>query len=579
MEENKVENWIKNGFNLAHQGKYREAIYYFEEILKAKEDFIEPYFEIGVCYYNLEDYPKALEYFEKAIRKDSLFIKAIYYKGLVYFALEKDKNALKCFNKIIKLNPKHYLAYSQKGAILAEDKKKFKEGIKSLDRAISINKNNTKAWQFKGYVYLIHDKYDQAKKYIDKSIELDPNDSFGFFMLGLYYLNKKNYYQALVDFEHGNEIEIRGEKDDRITEIFHKNITDTKNSILLLEKLNEIDIEFKKAFNTNKLYKLSKSIEKFFDDTGQLFSVGFSNLFPEVRNLLVAKSEVFLNFIEMLNLEEIDYKSLNRIKKVFQEWELKEYINAINSFIEVFEDIKERYSSINNIPPDRHIQIINKLKPISLIFNGLFSELIVEEKSKVDIKDLSQDIKKMSLKIDDISKILTDNNRKSEEIKKFITKLFSRVNRDVSETKIFEYGPGKHRLLLDFMINKLKTLNVIETHNPIDEASTDIIIRKDSKKWKICIQVEATSDIREIKKEKRKETFKKLVFAKIPDSTRHPDLDLFVILFCIDINNENNRKTLNHTINQLEMIDQRKFYFVKYFSPHQLVAFFEEMKN
>ena len=90
--------------------------------------------------------------------------------------------------------------------------------------------------------------------------------------------------------------------------------------------------------------------------------------------------------------------------------------------------------------------------------------------------------------------------------------------------------------------------------------------------WKIGISVEATSDIVEIKKDKRNVSFPKTIKAKMKDIDRIQNLDLFLILFCIDLTVKSYKDTLRITIANLEKIDDPK---VIYIPPENLVDFFK----
>lgn len=94
--------------------------------------------------------------------------------------------------------------------------------------------------------------------------------------------------------------------------------------------------------------------------------------------------------------------------------------------------------------------------------------------------------------------------------------------------------------------------------------------------WKIGIQVESTSDIREIKKDERKRSYIQTILTKITDSKQFKDLDLFVIMFCVDCTLKSYDDTLKITISRLEKIEDRSFFYIP---PEHLVSFFSDLEN
>ena len=161
---------------------------------------------------------------------------------------------------------------------------------------------------------------------------------------------------------------------------------------------------------------------------------------------------------------------------------------------------------------------------------------------------------------------------KLEDIKRFVFNLFAKPGRGKEETRIFQKRNGLHTTIINFIKKKLHTIFINETHNFRDEAGTDLILRFLDKKLKIGVSLEATSDIAEIRESERKISYIQTILSKITDSKRIKDLDLFVILFCIDKTVNSYEKTLGITLARLEMVNDPKLIFIP---PEQLIDFFK----
>jgi len=92
--------------------------------------------------------------------------------------------------------------------------------------------------------------------------------------------------------------------------------------------------------------------------------------------------------------------------------------------------------------------------------------------------------------------------------------------------------------------------------------------------WKVGIQIEATSDILELKKKTRELTYSKTIKSKITDFKRIQDIDFYLILFCIDLTNKGNERILRILLSDLKELNELKFLFIP---PEELVSFFKDL--
>ena len=162
------------------------------------------------------------------------------------------------------------------------------------------------------------------------------------------------------------------------------------------------------------------------------------------------------------------------------------------------------------------------------------------------------------------------------DIHKYIIGLFARPGRNKSETRIFKYESGKHNLIIEYIKQKINDYFLTEIHNFREEAGIDLLLINLKNNWKIGIQIESTSDIREVKKDKRQISYVQTTLAKITDSKQVKDLDLFVIMFCVDCTVKSYDDTVKITISRLEKLEDKTFFYIP---PEHLVSFFSDLKE
>lgn len=130
------------------------------------------------------------------------------YKGMAEHGLSKYREAIKSFNKAIEKNQDMPEAYSRKG--LAYYKlEEYENALECFEKALGIDSNYAFAHNAKGLVYFQLRKYDEAIKCHNKAIELDPSDKWPFENRGYAFLHQKKYEEAIKDF---NEALKRDEK-------------------------------------------------------------------------------------------------------------------------------------------------------------------------------------------------------------------------------------------------------------------------------------------------------------------------------------------------------------------------------
>jgi tetratricopeptide (TPR) repeat protein len=108
-----AEEQLERGFGFIKSGKYRQAMYVFDEALIYNSDVPEAYFGLGISYYklgelgngfNIEKIQQAKEAFQEAIKLKPELTEAHYILGLCYIALGDIKAAVGEYNLLNERN-------------------------------------------------------------------------------------------------------------------------------------------------------------------------------------------------------------------------------------------------------------------------------------------------------------------------------------------------------------------------------------------------------------------------------------------------------------------------------------------
>jgi tetratricopeptide (TPR) repeat protein len=244
-EDEKAHLYHMLGLIKKNQGKYTEAIEFYEKSFKAKQKILSPtdpnliatYSSIGSVYCNMGEYSKALSYYEKALE--------IYQKtlppnhpdlatsynniGSVYDSMGEYSKALSYYEKALEiyqktLPPNHpdlATSYNNIGLVY-NNMGKYSKALSYYEKALEIRQKTLPpnhpelaiSYNNIGLVYNNMGEYSKALSYYEKALEiyqktLPPNHpelAISYNNIGLVYNNMGKYSKALSYYEKALEI-------------------------------------------------------------------------------------------------------------------------------------------------------------------------------------------------------------------------------------------------------------------------------------------------------------------------------------------------------------------------------------
>ena len=124
----KAKSSYNEGLQLSfRQGKFAEAIPYFDQAIKIDPSLAYVWHDRGVCYRELRNYPEALRNFDKAVElapddEEFLFSRAEMFKMLGILRQRRDllESAVQILNRVVEINPNHAEAWNSLGVCSQE---------------------------------------------------------------------------------------------------------------------------------------------------------------------------------------------------------------------------------------------------------------------------------------------------------------------------------------------------------------------------------------------------------------------------------------------------------------------------
>ena len=189
-----------------------EAIHHLKQ---APQD-TEARYLLGLAYFQAEDFKQAIPYFEAVIKRQNQHAKAHFNLGNCYLRTGKitqGRAALRTFEKLTReeeqltvlrgliLNNPQHLQHRYQIAELHIKRSEWKSAIAELKACLVISPQDEKASELLGYGYLQTEAYMEALETYGPLVEAHPESAVYRNSLGIVYMMLKKPRQAITQFE------------------------------------------------------------------------------------------------------------------------------------------------------------------------------------------------------------------------------------------------------------------------------------------------------------------------------------------------------------------------------------------
>jgi tetratricopeptide (TPR) repeat protein len=189
---------------------------------KGQENNADYWVKRGIDSEKNQSFNEAIIYFERAISIDPSCAEAWYWKGYTFEDMDNpespnislNKEAITCFETAIKINPPYVDAYIDLGFCQAQIGM-YDEALKSVNKALEMDPNNSGAMDVKGIVFYYLRDYDESIKWHDKAINVDPNNSDAWYNEARTYKERASQgddEKAAKAFEKASELDAKKSK-------------------------------------------------------------------------------------------------------------------------------------------------------------------------------------------------------------------------------------------------------------------------------------------------------------------------------------------------------------------------------
>ena len=246
-------------------GDFKEAIIFYEKVIKFNPNHTNALFNLGVVFYQLRDLTKAKGFFIKATEVQPNYALAFINLANIYVELKEYENSVSNYQKSIEINPKIVAAHNNLGLVfrILND---YDNAISCYKKAIEINPKHGGAHHNLAIALKELGNFEESIKSHEEAIKCEPDNLINYF-----YLN--DLKKGVLNTELKNKIiKITNDKDQSKRNIAYGNY--------LLSKYEKKDSNYQKELNY-----LIDGHRFFFNSKKEKFDLAIKYCFEDVMQI------------------------------------------------------------------------------------------------------------------------------------------------------------------------------------------------------------------------------------------------------------------------------------------------------
>jgi len=188
------------GVAMFQRGYLEQAAASFEQVITAKPQEPEAYYNLGTLYLRKNALPDARRYLGQAVKLRPDYPEAWNNLGMIAAQQGLPEEAVRNFQQSLSLRPGYVTAllnlgnfYRRQGA--------GEEAEKLLNRALELEPNNPETNYSLGMLYARQDQLPRASTFLEKAVTLRPDYPDALNNLGVLFVRQQNYPEAKEKFE------------------------------------------------------------------------------------------------------------------------------------------------------------------------------------------------------------------------------------------------------------------------------------------------------------------------------------------------------------------------------------------
>jgi Flp pilus assembly protein TadD/peroxiredoxin len=187
------------GVAFFQHGYLEQAEASFKQVIAAKPDDPEAYYNLGTLYLRRNALSDARQYLERTVKLRSNYPEAWNNLGMLSAQEGHADEAIRDFRQSLLLRPDYAIALLNLGNLYRREGA-LEESEKLLGRALELAPDDPEVNYDLGMLYTRKEQFDRASEYLEKAVQLRPNYPDALNNLGVIFVRGKKYSEAADKF-------------------------------------------------------------------------------------------------------------------------------------------------------------------------------------------------------------------------------------------------------------------------------------------------------------------------------------------------------------------------------------------
>jgi tetratricopeptide (TPR) repeat protein/peroxiredoxin len=202
VQDSFLRNDFTYGVAMYQHGYFDQAAASFQQVIAAKPDNADAYYNLGTLNLRRNDFEQARNYLGKTVKLRPDYPEAWNNLGMMAAQQGHLDEAIENFQKSLSLRPNYAIASLNLGNVYRRQKA-FDKAQQCLDRAFTLQPDDPEINFSLGMLYAQQNQMPKAANYLQRAIELRPDYPEAINNLGVLFVRQQNYAKAEEQFKLG----------------------------------------------------------------------------------------------------------------------------------------------------------------------------------------------------------------------------------------------------------------------------------------------------------------------------------------------------------------------------------------
>lgn len=197
-----LRNDFTYGVAMYQHGYFQQAAESFEQVIAAKPDNADAYYNLGTLNLRMKNYDQARQNLEQTLKLRPNYPEAWNNLGMMAAQQGRPDEAIQDFQQSLTQRPNYATAYLNLGNVYRRQKL-FDKAQESLTRALALQPDDPETNFSLGMMYAQQSQMQPALDYLQRAVDLRPNYAEALNNMGIVFVRQQDYSKAEEQFKSG----------------------------------------------------------------------------------------------------------------------------------------------------------------------------------------------------------------------------------------------------------------------------------------------------------------------------------------------------------------------------------------